>query len=202
MKFRWERSKEEQRKTCCHWMCCCCLGLVETEDIKKLGMVQKGAAMVLNTCNESRAGSHQRQSRQLPPKLPPGLLCLCQTGCCHCHWGRRQGRWQSHESATRCVAPALLPQLQPFALVFPFSGQKCPLPPTRWDSSALPTVPGSLEPALAKHLSNFSLFIVQEDVPRQRFLSASVERPQSSHLASEKPKKTSDSKVTAEKRCI
>ena len=43
-------------------------GLIKTEDIKKMGMVQKGIATVLKTCYETRAGSHHGQSRKLPPK--------------------------------------------------------------------------------------------------------------------------------------
>lgn len=39
-----------------------------SEDIKKVGMVQKGAVMILETCCEIRDDCHHSESRRVPPE--------------------------------------------------------------------------------------------------------------------------------------
>lgn len=166
MRFSCEKSKEEHRDSFCHWMWCYCLGLIQTEDMKKLEMVQKTVAMVLQTCSETRAGFHHGQRRHLTPTRADNhrqhQVCSVCARLAAVSWGRRQDMWHSRDCARKCVSPALLPQLQHFPPVFPFPGQN--LSTTCCKMIKLSSVwgPRCLEPALEKHLGDFSLFILSK----------------------------------------
>lgn len=47
---------------------CGATGWAHSEDIEKLGMVQKGAARILKTCCETQRWLSRRQSRKVPPE--------------------------------------------------------------------------------------------------------------------------------------
>lgn len=83
------------------------------------------------------------------------------------------------------ISPAFLAQLQPFALVLPFPGQKGPpLTPLLHDEKAHLHMQqhGALNSPLQNRCLTSACLLYLDDVSRQRFLSVCMEGPHSSHL--------------------